>query len=858
MKRLAELSQQRLENINTPIQEYNRARTEYEQSARERYSNIPNARIQDYQFLDALNVAVNNPGFEGDGELERDRGIAAAIYANALGKDIGSVYQNLEAIHEEWTGQKFIKTGGLQKVINAIEHGAISFNLSILGIMKHHKDAASFLSGWTPEDIDRQIELSYNRLETIKDDTPRTWQKEYISQGGIADIGNFFKGAGLSALENLIPMATTIGVGGGAGAVVKGAGAAIKLSPGILKKLIAGAGMVGTSQGTALHTRGLEYLDLVNDGIPEDIAWSVSGISAQIQGVIESIGGGVTSTVTGNLIKAAAPNALTNAINKWFIKGRGGAFAQAVVSGIQQMAGESFEEGAQELTSILARNIAGNQLNARRQEWQEQLDRLIDEPLEESRKELEKLLQDHPEFNKTEFDEAWKQIKEAAAGGFATSLILGAPGSITTFRNNKQAAATIMDMATVAPNADVLMDQIKAAEEHGFEFPIEGFKEMKTDDRIEIVTAVFNTAYERLTPEQRKAKEEAAQDAAALAEITSYKYPMQTWIDETTNEEVSEERKLSRSRQGELSTETHETQNDNGSISGIFIVTSQERTHESDGKIYANEDARIDYTVNNEKQTVTVNSFTLEDGFNNPDLIRQDIWAEFTGRFDKGTVINWNLEHDQNKVIRQQLIDSNPRGSKHGLNYSIVTTDAQRLAQAATSVMSPGTSRANIAIAAEFANTWARGRRESVQSLTNRIIFTNDASLNPDIKAAQMNNHIIKGATWTDLLDKAKRYIYLGKEADLSTLIHELGHDAESLFDEAERRIAAKALNGYKISKGKFEGQIVDFTNINQWQDIHKEAFTDAALFYYHRLTNYSRRLKQPQEQLHKASMRNY
>ena len=200
MRRLAELSQQRLDQVNAHVQEYNQARTEYKQSARERYSHIPNLRIQDYEFLDALNVIVNNPGYENDGELERDRGIAAAIYASAIGKDTGEVYQNLEAIHEEWTGQQFVKTGGLQKAINAIRFGYNSRQISNLAESLHNAIASEnmsirgmndetqnllkgidFVSGKTRQQIEEELERRLVLQEELRDDVPRPWQKEYIS-----------------------------------------------------------------------------------------------------------------------------------------------------------------------------------------------------------------------------------------------------------------------------------------------------------------------------------------------------------------------------------------------------------------------------------------------------------------------------------------------------------------------------------------------------------------------------------------------------------------------------------------------------------------------------------------------------
>jgi len=809
-------------------QSYEHAVDNHYQSLQEQHSEYSNLgwtpRKEDFPFIDAIQPLIET---SEDPQGMKERIATASMYSNIFNIPLQTAFLNLEELHKQYTGNEYAKKSGVQAVWDSIQLNFVTAEYNRLSQQLAR-------AGGNDPHLLQAIEETERRIDQLRDHAPKVWQDEYVKQGGWHDVGQFIRSVSTTMAENaghiLKGMGAAALVSTGVGALAGAAG----LSSGLSALLVAGASKAAIAGSTYDSTWGIKYREMTTAGIPHDIAINFAKQDALIEGLIEGALGGVESAGAKTIASAIVPKAVRNATSRWFISGKMGVGARAALNILQQGVEEGTEEFIQALSSG---NIYNEAVEYANRQGRENLQRQIANAYsDEVRRELEKELENYTDIDKKEINAIFNEAVEGFAGGFWTGIFMGIPVSVTGGINDSRSAATLARMAQIAPNEAAFVEAYNQAKTQGFQ--LSALDDLKTDEQREVLSGVYRVNNERLTPEQRKAKEEAAQDAAALAEVTSYKYPMQTWIDETTNEEVSEERKLSRSRQGELSTETHETQNDNGSISGIFIVTSQERTHESDGKIYANEDARIVYTVNNDKQTVTVNSFTLENGFINPDLIRQDIWAEFTGQFDKGTVINWNLEHDQYKAIRQQLITNNPRGEKHGLNYSLTTTDAQRLAQAVTPLMPTGTSRLSNALAGEIVNTFIRRPGESLQGTIKRlnIEFTNDPSRNPKITAAQTNNKKVQGATFRDLADRTKRIIYLSKKSsDPSTLIHEFAHIAESELSDAERRIAAKALNGYKISKGNFEGQIVDFTNISQWQDIHKEAFTDALENY---LTN--------------------
>ena len=104
----------------------------------------------------------------------------------------------------------------------------------------------------------------------------------------------------------------------------------------------------------------------------------------------------------------------------------------------------------------------------------------------------------------------------------------------------------------------------------------------------------------------------------------------------------------------------------------------------------------------------------------------------------------------------------------------------------------------------------------------------------PDaVVAAQRVGKTVKGATWIEqTAEGAKRIIYVSKNAaDGSTVIHEIGHAVAADFTEAERNIAARALNGYRLKNGTQ----VSFDENAVWGEEQEEAFTEALENY---LTN--------------------
>jgi len=812
---------------------FTEARTDYYSKLQEKYGG--NGRNFSEEALRLMEVAQPAIDTAEDKQLMKERIAAADMYADFFNVSLENAYLNLDNYHQLYTGQQFVKKSGLQAVVDSFAVSYLSMELNSLAI-DYHK------SKQDPE-VMKAIQETSKKLERMRDHVPKIWQDEYTRQGGWADISAFFRSITTSAAENALPMGIAIGAGAiaatGVGAIIEGAA----LPAGLAGVLVTAASGLAVAETTAHQTVGLEYYELISQGIPDDIAWNNANLSAQIQGAIEVVGGGVVAGTTSKIIGKALPNVAEKVIAKWFIKGKMGAGAKMFLDYLQEVAGEAFEEGTQQITSVAFYNRAAEQANERRDAL---LKKIYNEPLEDIKKELEKELENHPEIKKKDFDEAWEEIKEATWGGLGTALLLGIPGARIGYKNNLQSAQVIADIARAAPSEAAFIETINKAKEQGLDLSV--LEGMKTDTEKAVLKDIFKVQQERLTPEQREAKEKAVQDAEALAEVTDYRNAETVERkDEETGETITElaakdTANIYHDKDGKLEIAEYTDTKEDGSIDGRYVagdprINDKEQTG-------ANHYGYINYTQN--ENNITIDEFKMASGYEN---LRAELYQQFAERF-AGMEITWNPS-EQNLKIKEELINQNPRGPKEGLNYHEkgtnpkVSNEARQVAQRFTPFMKKN-SPLEIALTAEAFRAFYQRRGESLNGAMNRLIgsITNEAP--GDALAAQRNGYKVNGATWlAKTAEGIKRIIYLNKNsADASTVLHETAHVVEADFTDAERRIANRALNGYVMSKGQNKGTTVYFDeNTTTWTPEQQEAFTDA-------LENYCTNGTAPNEQI--------
>ena len=758
---------------------------------------------------------------------------------------------NFNNLHKEYTGQNFVKKSGFEAVVDSLKLNFIMPNYNRLA------------QEWARNPDDPHLEqalIEHEReIERLRDHAPKVWSDDYVKMGGWNDIGQAFRSVFTTAAENAGQIVEGAALAGLSATGVGALAGAAKLSATASRLLVAGASRATIGVNTYHSTWGMKYREMTNSGFPKDLALSFAKRDAIWEGAIEGALGGIEAVGGKAIASSIIPEAFNKASAKYFISGRLSNEVRAALGFLREGGEEFSEEFLQTLSSAGVHNQAVDELDKQRerryQEIETQLQEISEPYRQEVYRELEsEIRENYPDIDKREIEGVLQEAWEAGIGAFWTSVLFGGVPIAVQYKNDKRSAAIIAEIAKEAPNAAAMRDQIEAS---GIEVPVEGFNDMKPEQQKEILDSVYKAQQERLTPEQREAKQKATEDAETIAEVKTFNHD-RTWtnpetgkpeIDEATGDYKTEERNLWRGKETGMDARDHRTQNEDGTTSGTFQILNQGRRYRHDGTQYAEQDSEIKYTISEanetvtdqegnerveKRQLVTVDSFTIEDGFTNEALTRSEIWAEFTGQFDNKTKFELNFNHAQNSTIKQSLIDMNPTGND--LNYSGVSTDAQRLAQKIYPHARSYASKAEIGIASEIAMMLKRPG-ESVDQYFNSFEFTSDPNQHHDRQAAaQISSSGTKGATWKDIFEEGKKYIYLSKNSsDPSTIAHEFVHNAEGRFTAAERRIAARALNGYKLSKHTniggvdYIGQAITFDpNSTNWTDLQREALADA------------------------------
>jgi len=751
------------------------------------------------------------------------------MYSNLFGVPIENAFSNLENYHQQWTGQNFAKKTGFQAVWDSLKLNFVSAEYNRLS-----KELAK--TGGNDPHLLKAVEEHEQRVNQLRDRAPKFWQDEYVKQGGWDDVGQAIRSVGTMLAENaghiVSGMATAALAGTGMGLF---AGAA-RLAPAVSRLLVAGASRAGIAGSTYNSTWGIKYREMTNEGIPHDIALNFSRTDALLEGLIEGGLGGVEAAGA----RAVIPQAVRNATNRMFISGKMSLAARGVLNWLKQGVEEGSEELLQGISSGDQFNRAVDAINSRREK---ELYKLTEMPFNELRKEIyDTILENNPEVNKKEWGNILDEAFDGAIGGFLTGIILGIPIEITNFRNDTKSATMLAGMAQNASSKEELREQVNRLKEQGLEIPL--LEGMKTDEVNAHLDKLYDVQQSRLTPEQREEKRKQAEEAEELAELTDYSNARITERiekDKESGEEISylELTSPDKEDRGNTGFDHYTTEKEDGSIDGRFVLGDTT-------KIKKNQYGYINYTERD--GTITIDDFEMLHGYKD---LRQELFDQFSADPNiRGKEIIWNVPEGLQHV-KEQLINNNRRGPKFGLTYHeqgsepVISNDARIIARQFKQHMNPNTAPMEVALAAEVFNAFYKRRGESVGGAMNRLLgnITNDPKAHSQIESvAQTAGNRIKGATWLDQTAEGLRnFIYLNKNsADPSSVVHELGHIVEKDFTEAERRIAARALNGYELKNGT----VVYFDeNNNQWTDEQHEAFAEA-------LENYLTNGKAPNEQI--------
>ena len=537
-----------------------------------------------------------------------------------------------------------------------------------------------------------------------------------------------------------------------------------------------GAGLIAGATASANLMAGLEYLELRKNGASHDMANKLSIIMGGLEGVVEvalgkgletlgAVGGAFGKKVIGERIRREVIEEITNAVGKRL---HYGAFAKIASNiALRSVAGTLEEGGEEALQELLS--IGGQALAAKLEKY--------DLPPEVA-------------------DDIGKQTFEAFKGGILGSLVLGGlPVAVNTVASVKDYQA-IKKAAETIESPEMFKDVAKNSTEGKRVFS--GFSDDKKDAVIDQVFKEAQTARDKNHDEMYAEQKE------------SYTYDEETsYTDEEGNEVEIEVTPEYRTENGELKTDIQTTTDEDGNTKGTFRIVDENNTQSY---------GHIDYTIDEETQTVTIDNFKMAN--KNRDVLRAETFDVFAQNM-AGYKIEWNPAYSKSKGFKEYLTKNNPYGEKQGLNYY---KDVNAVADVKTRKSVDKQLQENIK------NLTARERSAAIVLLESAALkkglglteYVNQTFNNGQIfgnleeaqaMAQKQNGADVKmqGAMlWRRFGAETRAVIYASEHSNFSTWAHELAH---IWHDQLEGDLKTEAEKAFGVVNGDWRNTPFTFAD---------------------------------------------
>ena len=547
--------------------------------------------------------------------------------------------------------------------------------------------------------------------------------------------------------------------------------------PGIIGSFISpGVGLTAGAVTSASLMSGQEYLELRKNGASHEVANVVANISGGLQGIVEvalgksletvgAVGGAVGKKVIGEGLRKQAIEKITNAVGKKLHYGAAAKIASNIaLRSVEGTLEEGAEEAIQELISIGGQALAAELEN-------------YDLPPEVA-------------------DDIGKQTFEAFKGGILGSLVLGGlPVTINTVASVKD-YQTIKKAAETIESPEMFKDVAKNSKEGKRVFS--GFSDDKKDAVIDQVFKEAQTARDKNHDEMYAEQKE------------SYTYDEETsYTDEEGNEVEIEVTPEYRTESGELKTDIQTTTDEDGNTKGTFRIVDENNTQSY---------GHIDYTLDEETQTVTIDNFKMAN--KNRDVLRAETFDAFAQNM-AGYKIEWNPVYSKAKGFKEYLTKNNPYGEAQGLNYY---KDVSAVADVKTRKSVDKQLQANIK------NLTARERSAAIVLLESAALkkglglteYVNQTFNNGQIfgnleeaqaMAQKQNGADVKmqGAMlWRRFGAETRAVIYASEHSNFSTWAHELAH---IWHDQLEGDLKTEAEKAFGVVNGDWRNTPFTFAD---------------------------------------------
>lgn len=547
--------------------------------------------------------------------------------------------------------------------------------------------------------------------------------------------------------------------------------------PGIIGSFISpGVGLTAGAVTSASLMSGQEYLELRKNGASHEVANVVANISGGLQGIVEvalgksletvgAVGSAVGKKVIGEGLRKQAIEKITNAVGKKLHYGAAAKIASNIA--LRSVEG-TLEEGAEEAIEELI-SIGGQALAAELENY--------DLPPEVA-------------------DDIGKQTFEAFKGGILGSLVLGGlPVAINTVASVKD-YQTIKKAAETIESPEMFKDVAKNSTEGKRVFS--GFNDDKKDAVIDQVFKEAQTARDKNHDEMYAEQKE------------SYTYDEETsYTDEEGNEVEIEVTPEYRTENGELKTDIQTTTDEDGNTKGTFRIVDENNTQSY---------GHIDYTLDEETQTVTIDNFKMAN--KNRDVLRAETFDAFAQNM-AGYKIEWNPAYSKSKGFKEYLTKNNPYGEKQGLNYykdvnavADVKTrkSVDKQLQENIKNLTARERSAAIVLLESAALKKGLGLTEYVnQTFNNGQIFGNLEEAQAMAQKQNGSDVKMQGAMlWRRFGAETRAVIYASEHSNFSTWAHELAH---IWHDQLEGDLKTEAEKAFGVVNGDWRNTPFTFAD---------------------------------------------
>ncbi len=558
---------------------------------------------------------------------------------------------------------------------------------------------------------------------------------------------------------------------------------------GLIGGLVSGGLGTGLAFAASMElAQGMEYVDLRKEGATKENALAMSVFSGSMQALVETALGNVAGVLGKNAVGAGTKKAITEKVTGNLFKRLhyDKTFANLAVKMGSEYLKENFEEGMEEVIQDLI-SKGTHALAAELEEY-----------------DIE------PMTAESVAKDAWENFK----GGILGSLVLGIGSTAIN------TSATIKDYSAVKEAASSIPSD-EAYEKIVSESPV--FKGMETEERTELIKKIREDNRGKLDESIQKQTED-------IAEAVSYDENMERFtseIDEDGNEIPGTRQEVGEAARDEDGNLYHEISNPSDNKDGTY---SSEMVFGDPSKETQNQYGKINFTVNEDNNTVTIDNFQTSE--TRQDL-RNEMYADMAKYFE-GYDILWDPKSDGLKAIKEQLIGLNPQGPDAGLNYYGGKNQGKnaeariKLAQELRANLNNAkVSNEMIApLVAEFealGNTFGLEVADFYNKTFGGKVFGN-AEVAKAEALAQGKGKIRGGISIDDsakTVQGLRAVIYAAENADFSTFSHELAHLGRRMAEVQNGALSEEINKAFGIDE-------------NGWTREKEELFAEAFEDYLH------------------------